>query len=164
MAEPRWPACPARTPQGVYVYRIDVDSTPRYVGAGSGDRAWEHFKLARKGSTVPFHVYLREGVSADSEITVHIIKDGLSREIAHLIETSLIDSYGRFILAQGPLLNLGDGGKYNGQRMHTARAYHLKGLSSPFKPHAGGRRRPSPRVRRMRNLIHGAKFGVDRDY
>jgi hypothetical protein len=107
---------------------------------------------------------LAQGVGESEKVSVHIIKDCLSKRSADLIETSLIDSYGRFILGKGTLLNLGDGGKHNGQRMHTVRAHHEHGLNNPLCVSNSKRQRPPKEVRELRNLIYGTRFGSKRQY
>ena len=157
------PPRPATLPANVYVYQIDVDGVPRYVGAGSGTRAWDHFDLARAGSSVPFHVYLRQLTLPGAVATVHIVSQGLDRNAADILEAALIERHGRLMLGTGTLVNLGDGGRYNGQRMHTARAHHVAGLPNPFVPPKRGRKRPPPGSRKIADVIHRGKFGSKKE-
>jgi len=73
------------------VYRIDVDSVPRYIGAGSGLRAWDHFDLAERGSEVPFHKFLATR-AVSSDVRVVVLRQNLSEAEAHVLERKLIES------------------------------------------------------------------------
>lgn len=154
-----FPHTPASKPVGKYVYVIHVDGIARYVGAGSGSRAWSHFNLAKQGSQTPFHRYLSR-LSGSESVAVKIVKDRMSENDAHVLERALIDRFGRKAFGNGSLFNLGDGSRYNGQRMHTARAFYLRGEPSPFSG-KGKRRRPVKSVRIAQEIAFRAKFGAN---
>lgn len=156
---PAWPKKPRVLPNGKYVYRIDVDSVPRYVGAGSGLRAWDHFDLAERGSEVPFHKFLATR-AVSSEVRVVVLRQNLSEAEAHVLERKLIESYGRVLLQTGPLLNVADGSRYNGQRMHTARAEFVSGMPDSFDvKRVSKRRRPTKFTREYQKIAYRSAFG-----
>jgi hypothetical protein len=105
-------------------------------------------------------VFLRTFVPEGADVAVHIIQDGMERNDAHILEAALIDQYGRVMLGNGSLLNLGDGGRFNGQRMHTAKAHHVAGLPNPFVKMSKKRRRPPPGARKLAEVLHKQPFGL----
>ena len=90
----------------VYTY-LREDSTPYYVGKGSGDRA---FKKWGKGIKPP----------KDPSCIV-IVEDNLDEQTAFDLERKLIAEYGRKDLGTGILYNMTDGGE--GSSGHKTRGW-----------------------------------------
>jgi len=90
----------------VYTY-LREDSTPYYVGKGSGERA---FKKWGKGIKPP----------KDSSRIV-IVEDNLDEQTAFNLERKLIAEYGRKDLGTGILYNMTDGGE--GSSGHKTRGW-----------------------------------------
>lgn len=94
-----------------YVYALFRPDNGRifYIGMGQGNRAWDHVPKRYQSQVYKNRVvcyYIDELGYPD--IPVVIIRDGLTRDEAALLETLLIRAIGRG--SQGPLTNMTDGG------------------------------------------------------
>ena len=83
----------------VYAYIDPIDSTIRYIGKGTGDRALSHLHSNEESDKVKWIQGLKEIGKIPQ---IDIIARNLSEETALLIERSLIDSIG---LGHGKLTN-----------------------------------------------------------
>lgn len=85
---------------GAYVYLITVDHLIRYVGKGTGTRAWDHVSNAIKALRYvelgmimrPNEMYskLCDSIRNRSNVCVHIVRDGMSDCDAYNLEWKLI--------------------------------------------------------------------------
>lgn len=89
----------------VYLYK-DLDGTPVYVGKGKGDRAFQHLKHS---SNDRLNKWISSRSSESHHIQPEIVAHG-SEDNMLMIETALIQFFGRADLAKGPLFNNTDGG------------------------------------------------------
>lgn len=85
----------------VYIHINPTTGKPFYIGKGKGNRAY-----SPKGRNKFWH-----NVVAKHGKEVQIIKEGLSEQDAHKIETELIRLYGRRDNGTGELVNLTNGGE-----------------------------------------------------
>jgi len=84
-----------------YVYQyLRKDLTPYYIGKGKNNRAWESHKRSNGTNLLP-----------DDLSKIQVVARSLSETEAHLLETKLIEHYGRKDLGTGILRNLTDGGE-----------------------------------------------------
>lgn len=87
-------------PAGFYVYKIVVDGIVRYIGKGSGSRAWEHLRLCRKimrerseGAkvrTTRFYNRLIFAIQSDVPIRVDIANASMTEADALSVEAEQI--------------------------------------------------------------------------
>lgn len=97
----------------VYVYKDPRPSNNRrvvYVGKGTGDRAWQHWRKAvhkNKGFGNFLALLRRDSL----EPIVELVQENLSEAEAFVEEMRLIALYGRRDLKTGYLFNLTDGGE-----------------------------------------------------
>lgn len=85
-----------RIPLGCYVYHILVDGIIRYVGKGSGERVYDHIKVAekinrgrvtsRKILRSTLYTRLARSIREDSTVTLIIVSEGLSDADAYNLE------------------------------------------------------------------------------
>lgn len=88
-------------PMGYYVYAyLREDSTPYYIGKGKSSRAWVTHRRLNDAVLTP-----------RSDNFISIIAHRLSSDEANLLETRLVELYGRKDLGTGILRNMTDGGK-----------------------------------------------------
>ena len=84
-----------------YVYQyLREDLTPYYIGKGKDKRAWEPHKRSNGTDLLP-----------NDNSKIQVVAKTLSENEAHLLETKLIEQYGRKDLGTGILRNLTDGGE-----------------------------------------------------
>ena len=84
-----------------YVYQyLREDLTPYYIGKGKDKRAWEPHKRSNGTDLLP-----------NDNSKIQVVAKTLSENEAHLLETKLIEKYGRKDLGTGILRNLTDGGE-----------------------------------------------------
>lgn len=96
----------------VYVYRDPrptKNNQPIYVGKGSGDRAWHHWRKRVVKNRV-FGAILAKLRNMGLEPIIEIVEHFETPEAALAKEIELIALYGRRDLATGTLCNLTDGG------------------------------------------------------
>ena len=97
----------------VYVYKDPRPSNNRrvvYVGKGTGDRAWQHWRKAvhkNKGFGNFLALLRRDSL----EPIIELVQENLSEAEAFVEEMRLIALYGRRDLKTGYLFNLTDGGE-----------------------------------------------------
>jgi hypothetical protein len=97
----------------VYVYkdpRPTKNQQVVYVGKGTGDRAWVHWKRRVKGNK-GFGAFLALLRREKLEPLIELVKDKLDEAEAFYEEMRLIQTYGRRDLGTGTLFNLTDGGE-----------------------------------------------------
>lgn len=135
----------------VYVYTLLDDGTPIYIGAGHGNRAWNHFSLCYNANLPSYksHFYqkLRKLLSEDITPIVHLLVEDVTRyEAFEIWERFFIAAVGRRDLKTGPLCNHTDGGE------------GVKGASPEKLAKAGRSRklRPPMRGKRYKNIIKTA--------
>ena len=86
------------TPTAFYVYAyLREDSTPYYVGKGTGKRAW----TKGKGEVYP----------PKDKSKIQLLQEDLTEEDAFILERELILKYGRIDIGTGILRNKSDGGE-----------------------------------------------------
>lgn len=106
-----------RKSAGSYVYEIVVDGVVRYIGKGTGDRAWRHISFAEgiirrrdageKIKTQKFYNKLAKAIRANSKVEYRIVMDGImSNKAAFAAEVSAIAS-----VPVGQLWNVLSGGQ-----------------------------------------------------
>lgn len=83
-----------------YVYAIEVAGIIRYVGKGTGKRAWAHVRHAnnlikkQKISANNFYQQLTKAILSEASIDVQILKSNLSEEDAYYFEAVEISKTG----------------------------------------------------------------------
>jgi len=171
------PKRPMLPPQGCYVYGIRVNKVLRYIGKGTGFRAWSHFNLISTmlkavidGDDVPEHLHFHRMLIRDvsrksdkrSKITVQIFVEDMSEQSAYDLEAKLI---GTQTLAvenashQHGLWNNGGRQTEVGRRVGEAEDAHLLGFHKNKLP--GKRQRVSKQKRSDSKLYHGRGFGSE---
>jgi hypothetical protein len=108
----------ALTNQGANMYYVYIYKDPRptknqqvvYVGKGTGDRAWYHWKV-KASHNKGFGAFLALLRREKREPIIEIIKDNLDEAEAFYEEMMMIEVYGRRDLGTGTLFNLTDGGE-----------------------------------------------------
>lgn len=88
-----------------YVYAISVDGVLRYVGKGTGNRAWVHLSGAKRGNR-----RIAAAVKRGQSVQVTIIQSDLTDAEAFDLEEQMIAQIGREDIGAGPLWNLATGG------------------------------------------------------
>lgn len=88
-----------------YVYAISVDGVLRYVGKGTGNRAWVHLSGAKRGNR-----RVAAAVRRGQSVQVTIIQSNLTDDEAFALEEKMIAQAGREDIGTGPLWNLATGG------------------------------------------------------
>ena len=97
----------------VYIYkdpRPTKNQQVVYVGKGTGDRAWYHWKKRVRGNK-GFGAFLALLRQEKLEPIIEIAREGLEEAEAFYEEMKLIEVYGRRDLGTGTLFNLTDGGE-----------------------------------------------------
>jgi hypothetical protein len=97
----------------VYIYkdpRPTKNQQVVYVGKGTGDRAWYHWKV-KASHNKGFGAFLALLRREKREPIIEIIKDNLDEAEAFYEEMMMIEVYGRRDLGTGTLFNLTDGGE-----------------------------------------------------
>jgi hypothetical protein len=97
----------------VYIYkdpRPTKNQQVVYVGKGTGDRAWYHWKKRVRGNK-GFGAFLALLRQEKLEPIIEITREGLEEAEAFYEEMKLIEIYGRRDLGTGTLFNLTDGGE-----------------------------------------------------
>lgn len=96
------------------VFGIHFDLQPFYVGVGRKNRFRMHLSDARnpKNDLIK-HKVIRKIWNSGNKPVVRIVKEGLSREDALLLEDHLVDYFGKTIDNTGILANMIDGGTVN---------------------------------------------------
>ena len=88
-------------PIGFYVYAyLREDNTPYYIGKGKSSRAWVTHRRLNDSDLTP-----------RNESQVSILAHRLTSEEADILETKLVELYGRKDLGTGILRNMTSGGK-----------------------------------------------------
>jgi hypothetical protein len=94
----------------VYAY-YDENNIPIYIGMGKGNRIKSHIQTSTiKSNNKPFYEKMKESFKSGKNIYFKILKDGLTRNEASLIEETLIALLGRQNKNDGILLNQSRGG------------------------------------------------------
>lgn len=96
-----------------YMYRDPRPSQnrqPKYIGKGTGQRAWEHWKKKVVGN-IPFANFLSLLRRDGYDPIIEIVQEYETADEAFAAEIALIALYGRRDLKKGPLLNRTDGGE-----------------------------------------------------
>lgn len=97
----------------VYIYkdpRPTKNQQVVYVGKGTGDRAWYHWKKRVRGNK-GFGAFLALLRQEKLEPIIEIAREGLEEAEAFYEEMKLIEVYGRRDIGTGTLFNLTDGGE-----------------------------------------------------
>jgi hypothetical protein len=90
-------------PSEHYVYAISIDGVVRYIGATKDKRRFYWHKLVARTyryRNQPLHPALAEAMERDAVIDFDVIKQGLTKRLAHMFEAKVIASY-----PEGQLLN-----------------------------------------------------------
>ncbi len=110
----------------VYVYIDPRNDVPFYIGAGHGNRAWQHLKSCKRKSKAYsrlFYNKLRKLLRSGVEPVIRFIVKDLTRHQAFKIwEPFFIKAIGRRDLGTGPLCNHTDGGEGMANLSPEARA------------------------------------------
>lgn len=143
------------------------DTAPVYVGQGLKDRPQQHLKALeefiaavqnggelRQYSPVYFGFMLH--VLRGEEITIHIVKRGLTQNEAFEHERYLIEKHGKIIEGRGPLYNIEDGGlRHLSLRESFHRAKYLQGESNKTQGFFSKRNRPPYVARKYMRYCFG---------
>jgi hypothetical protein len=91
-----------RKPSGCYVYEVIVEGVVRYIGKGTGRRAWRHTEIAarnnrlrsvdQKVKATKWHNRLAKALAAGASVEVRIIAEGMTSEQAFQREVAEIAS------------------------------------------------------------------------
>lgn len=129
-----------------YVYgHVDPrNDTPLYIGAGRGNRAWQHFSHCYYESQPAYNSYyyrkLRKLLAAGVTPVVRLLVEDVSRyEAFEVWERFFITAIGRKDLGTGPLYNLTDGGEG----------------ANAISPESRAR---GARIKRLRSAMRGKKY------
>lgn len=122
-----------------YVYAISVDGVLRYVGKGTGNRAWVHLTGARRGNA-----RVGTAVKRGQSVKVEIVREGLTDAEAFALEEQIISEVGREDNGTGSLWNLsagGLGGTGEGAKKRWADpAYRKRAVAAFSKAQRGSRK------------------------
>ncbi len=170
------PRMPSEFPQGFYVYELRVNGIRRYIGKGSGDRAWSHvsmvmsvFEAALQGRVVPEALYLhtmivrQAGRKKGLRVTVGIIQDGLTSAQAYVAEEALIRAENLSVTAPSNedcgLWNVGG----HGLNVHhrVGKAEHVYKTGTQPKDAEVKRVRPGKAKRQDMKMFYGSGYGAD---
>lgn len=105
----------------VYGHYVSGSDEPFYIGKGKEDRAW----------VTQHRNFLWKEVTAENDYEVKIIQDNMNEPDALLLETELIEKYGRIDLDTGILVNMTEGGNGGMGRLFTEE--HRKKFSDVAK-------------------------------
>ena len=166
---------PEDLPQDHYVYAIYVDRKLRYIGKGTGNRAWAHYAMISKmlisficGEDEPSNVlYFHRRTlkrllqSDDACVVVKILRDGLTEQAAFDLEVKTISQLPLAVeRSDGEgLWNVGGHGLSVGSRIGRAEEKHKLGISGERK--SKGRKRPTRRERQEKKSFFGSEFGTN---
>jgi len=96
------------------VFGIEFNLKPFYIGVGVKNRWRQHISDARYVQNTQIkHNVIRKIWNAGCEPVIKIIKDGLAREDALMLEGKLVAHFGKSIDGTGILANMVDGGRIN---------------------------------------------------
>jgi len=166
------PTPPDAPPDGHYVYSITVNGQIRYIGKGSGYRAWDHFpQIVRLFETslmgkpnlkaLFFHkMFVRNLARNKGEplvVLVQIVFDNLTKEEAFDREARLIESLPIYGVDDAPnsagLWNVGGRGMSVHARIKTAEDNHKDGIRN--KSPSSKRARPTKTFRQDAKFLFG---------
>jgi hypothetical protein len=99
----------------VYAHYISGSDEPFYIGKGKENRAW----------VTQHRNFLWKEVTTEHDYEVRILQDNMNEPNALLLETELIEKYGRIDLDTGILVNMTEGGN-GGMGVLFTEEYRLK--------------------------------------
>ena len=110
-------------------YDPSRNNEPFYVGKGTGERAWKHYKRKEMHPMTQRMQFLGK----NNVKPIIGLYGSLDEEFALLLEEELISKFGRKDLGKGPLLNLTDGGEGVSGSKKIFSEEHKKKLSESAK-------------------------------
>lgn len=93
------------------VYMYYIDNIPIYVGMGNSKRPYQHLQVSEGSRQNYFYKNLRLDIDCGRELTIKVIKTGLTLSEAYTIEEILVELCGRIDKGTGTLYNKTAGGK-----------------------------------------------------
>lgn len=94
----------------VYQLRLDIESSPFYIGKGKNRRAWEHLLPCCHSDDSHKSNKIRKAYREDNIILVEFLRENVTEKQAHRLEKYWIAKVGRSDLGLGPLTNHTNGG------------------------------------------------------
>lgn len=98
---------------GFYVYqlRAETEECPFYIGKGQGNRKYQHFQGARRGTKSLKDSKIRKYEKAGVKVLIEVLFRSEKEEECFALEVELIKLYGRRDKGLGCLTNQTDGGE-----------------------------------------------------
>ena len=131
-----------RTDFYVYVYRDPFNNEPFYIGKGVNGRADIHLREAKNPSITTKNYYnnvklskIRGILDQGETPIIEYVCEGMTEEDALELEVFLISEIGRYVLGEGPLTNLTDGGEGFSGVVKDKTKYHIINIDTGEEKH-----------------------------